>query len=77
MGAWGTGLYSDDVAHDVRYLYKELLMVGLSNEEATQKLIKDSQWLINDMYDGPVFWFVLEIGRASWTERVYLSVVCG
>ncbi len=59
MGAWGTGLYSDDVAQDVKFLYKELLMVGLSNEEATQKLIKDSQWLINDMYDGPVFWFVL------------------
>lgn len=59
MGAWGTGLYSDDIAQDVKFLYKELLMVGLSNEEATQKLIKDSQWLIKDMYDGPVFWFVL------------------
>jgi hypothetical protein len=59
VGAWGTGLYSDDVAQDVREEYKELLKVGLSNEEATQKLIKDSQWLINDMYDGPVFWFVL------------------
>lgn len=59
MGACGTGLYSDDVAQDVREEYKELLMVGLSNEEPTQKLIKDSQWLINDMNDGPVFWFVL------------------
>ncbi|MDR4968844.1 MAG: hypothetical protein RG740_04435 [Acholeplasmataceae bacterium] len=59
MGAWGTKLYQDDVAQDVRDEYKKLLKTGLSNEEATQKLINDNKWLIDDMDDGPIFWFAL------------------
>jgi hypothetical protein len=59
MGAWGPKLYQDDVGQDVRDEYKELLKTGLSNEEATQKLIKDNHYLINDMDEGPIFWFAL------------------
>jgi len=59
MGAWGPKFYQDDVAQDVRDEYKELLKIGLSNEEATQKLIKDNHHLINDMDEGPIFWCAL------------------
>ncbi|MDO9629975.1 MAG: hypothetical protein Q7I99_08755 [Acholeplasmataceae bacterium] len=59
MGAWGPKIYQDDVAQDVRDEYKELLKTGLSNEDATQKLIKDNHYLINDMDEGPIFWFAL------------------
>jgi hypothetical protein len=59
MGAWGPKLYQDDVAQDVRDEYKELLKIGLSNEEATKKLINDNKGLIDDVDDGPIFWFAL------------------
>ena len=59
MGAWGPKLYQDDVAQDVRDEYKELLKIGLSNEEATKKLINDNKGLIDDVDEGPIFWFAL------------------
>ena len=34
MGAWGTGLYQDDTAMEVRDYYQELLKKGISNEES-------------------------------------------
>lgn len=37
MGAWGTGLYANDCALDVKDTYIEFLQKQMSNEEATQK----------------------------------------
>jgi len=36
VGVWGTGLFSDDVACDVRDLYRELLEDGVEDGTATQ-----------------------------------------
>jgi hypothetical protein len=58
MGAWGPKLYQDDVAEDVRDDYKSLLKKGLSDEEATVEIIKNSG-AIGDIDDEPVFWFAL------------------
>lgn len=41
MGAWGTGLWSDDTACDVRATYREALEDGLSNEEAADKVLAE------------------------------------
>jgi hypothetical protein len=59
MGAWGPGLYQDDVAQDVKEDYVKLLKTGKTNQEATDKLIEDYQMTINDFDDAPVFWFIL------------------
>jgi hypothetical protein len=59
MGAWGTALYSDDVALDVRDLYKELLGEGYSNEIVTKSLVRICKEQIEDEEDGSVFWLAL------------------
>lgn len=59
MGAWGTGLYQDDVAEDIKAEYIELLKIGKTNQEAYDELIEDNQLIIKDLEDGPVFWFAL------------------
>ena len=40
MGTWGTGLYSNDSACDIRGDYIDKLKRGKTNDEATQELIK-------------------------------------
>lgn len=57
MGAWGTKLYDDDVASDVKNEYIDLLRQGIDNEEVTKRLIQ--KWDTEDIEDGPIFWFAL------------------
>jgi hypothetical protein len=59
VGAWGPGLYQDDVAEDVKTQYVNLIKIGKTNQEATEELIKDNQLKINDSDDAPIFWFAL------------------
>lgn len=59
MGCWGTAIFSDDVACDIRDDYKELIGDGLSNEDATSQLIEDYNATITDYEEGPVFWLAL------------------
>ncbi len=59
MGAWGTGLYQDDVAEDIKTDYINFLKEGKTNQEAYDKLIEDNQTIINDVDDGPIFWIAL------------------
>lgn len=59
MGTWGLNLYQDDVALDVKGEYKDKLHNGKTNEEALQEIIDENQETIEDMEDGPLFWFAL------------------
>jgi hypothetical protein len=59
MGAWGTAIFSDDVACDVRDVYRELLVEGHSANEATNRLLKEFAHEIKDYDDGPIFWLAL------------------
>lgn len=59
MGAWGTALYSNDTACDIRGEYVDLLRRGNTNEEVTQKLISDNQEIMGDSEEEPLFWFAL------------------
>lgn len=43
MGAWGSAIFSDDTAADLRDDWKDLLGEGLSPEEATKKLVEEYQ----------------------------------
>ena len=59
MGAWGTGLYSDDFALDVKSEFLDAINSGKPYREAFEELKKtyvDNTY--NDDPDIPVFWFV-------------------
>jgi hypothetical protein len=54
MGAWGTAIFSDDTALDVRDEWREAILDGLSAEEATARLRQSF-----DDDTEPVFWLAL------------------
>ena len=64
MGTWGTSIFEDDTAADVRADYRELLEGGLKELSATDRMIRDYAEYIEDEVDGPVFWLALAV--AQW-----------
>ena len=61
MGAWGAGLFMDDVACDVRDSYRDLLGQGMPSAEATQKFLVDFKEDSDDVDDGPIVWLALAV----------------
>jgi hypothetical protein len=48
MGAWGCGLYDNDIAMDCFGDYEDSLKNGMDKQSALQELIEN--WYINDNY---------------------------
>lgn len=59
MGAWGTALFSDDTACDVRDTYREFVGDGLTGPEATKALLREWSASLDDPDESPVFWMAL------------------
>lgn len=59
MGAWGTNLYDNDSASDIRDDYVDKLRRGKTNEEVTEELIEDNRCIFGDGEEEPLFWFAL------------------
>ena len=59
MGAWGTGLYQDDTTCDIKDEYITYLQIGMTNEEATKKVIEENDWCFEDEEEGALLWFAL------------------
>ena len=59
MGTWGTGLYSDDLASDLRADFKDLIGDGLSPEAALDQLKREHAAVLKDQDEEPVFWLAL------------------
>jgi hypothetical protein len=66
MGAWGTAVFSDDTACDVRDRYIDLMGAGLSGPEATRRLIHEWAESLDDPDEGPVFW--LALAATQWKK---------
>lgn len=49
MGAWGNGVWQDDFAVDVVYLFDQLLEAGATASEAVRRVILDPPWSWNDV----------------------------
>jgi hypothetical protein len=64
MGAWGTALFSDDTACDVRDSYMDLVGDGLTGPEATKALLLEWSASLNDPDESPVFW--LSLAATQW-----------
>ena len=72
MGAWGTGLYSNDTTSDVRDTYMNFLETQLlSNEEAYKKTFEAYKDIFNSEFsEEPLFWYALadtqwKVGRLT------------
>ena len=48
MGAWGVALLSDDIAEDIKLLYKDLLVNEYSNEDASRIVIEEYKNELDD-----------------------------
>jgi hypothetical protein len=64
MGTWGTALYSDDLAADLRADLRECFGDGLSPSAAVDKLISEYSSSLTDSDESPVFW--LAIADTGW-----------
>ena len=59
MGTWGSGIFDDDVALDVRGLFEDKIGEGASIEDATQAVLQEFDAALEDMDDGPVIYLAL------------------
>ena len=64
MGTWGTALYSDDLAADLRSDLRDLFAEGLSAEDAVARLSREYESSIRDADESCVFW--LAVADAAW-----------
>jgi hypothetical protein len=64
MGVWGTAIFSDDNAADLREDYRRLIGDGINGPEATDRLLKE--WSPEgDPALEPVFWLALAVTQWS------------
>jgi hypothetical protein len=60
MGAWGTAIFADDTAADVRDEWREAILEGKSPEEATSHVVKlFAEAIEDDPDEESVFWMAL------------------
>ena len=71
MGTWGTAVFSDDLAADIRNEWRTLIGDGLSGPEATQRLVHDYAEALSDSDERSVFWIALALTqhRAGRVEQ--------
>lgn len=59
MGTWGTGIFSNDTACDIRDTYEELLCYGHAPESAEQHVLKEFEMDINHPEKDTDAWIAL------------------
>jgi len=59
IGTWGTSIFSDDLACDLRDGYRDLVGDGLTGQQATDALLKEYRDDLADPDVAPVFWLAL------------------
>jgi hypothetical protein len=64
VGTWGTALYSDDLATDLRGDLRKAFGDGLSAAEAVDRLMAEYASSLDDNDEGPTFW--LAVADTGW-----------
>ena len=67
MGAWGTDIFSDDLACDIRRRYRNLVGDGFVGQQATEILLEEYREILDDPDAGPAFWLVF--AATKWRYR--------
>ncbi|MHB1107665.1 MAG: hypothetical protein ACYCZ2_15015 [Lutibacter sp.] len=65
MGTWGTAIFSDDLASDIKLEFRNKIGFGKNSIEATEELLKDYSEEINDYDESSVFW--LSLASTQWS----------
>ena len=73
MGTWGPGVLSNDVARDVRHIWREALIDGHDDEAATAHVLEQLGDVFDDPDDGIVAWLALAAAQMQ-TGRLQPSV---
>lgn len=61
MGAWGSGLFSDDLACDVRDAFRDAIGDGLTTFDAVERVKRGFADSLNDQDEQGVFWLALAV----------------
>jgi hypothetical protein len=61
MGAWGAGIFQNDVSEDLKSDYVKKLKLGKTDEEALNEIIEDYKDMTDDPDDEIDFWFALSL----------------
>src|SRR5688500_12932115 len=59
MGTWGTALFSDDLAADIRGEFRDLIGEGLTTDAAVKRLTTEYKSSLRDPDEESVFWLAL------------------
>lgn len=59
MGVWGTGIFDDDIACDVRAHYADGLGEGRTGPQVTQWILNEYEDLLADLGEAGVIWLAL------------------
>jgi len=61
MGIWGPGIFSNDVAADIRAEWREMIGNGTQPTEASEAILANHRDDLNDEYEAPTVWLALAI----------------
>ena len=73
MGAWGTSLYANDTACDIKDDYIDKLKRGKDNEETVEIMMKEYSDVLKNEEEAPLFWFAL--ANIQWDYGRLLPIV--
>ena len=59
MSTWGPKLYQNDLAEEIRDIYKDRLKRGKTGTQITEELLSEYKNALLDSEDAPIFWFAL------------------
>jgi hypothetical protein len=65
VGVWGTGVFSDDTAADVRGEYRAHIEDGVDGRDATDKVLEVFRESLDDRDDAPSVWLGLAATQAQ------------
>ena len=65
MGTWGTGLFSSDMARDIRDFYRERIEDGIEDAEATRLTLEKFRSYLDDPEEGPVVLVALAVTQSK------------
>jgi hypothetical protein len=81
MGVWGTAIFSDDLAADLRNDFRALIGEGMSSAQAIDRLLAEYASSLEDNEEASVFWIALaaiqwKLGRLEdRTKREALHII--
>jgi len=65
VGTWGTGLFSSDLARDIRDFYREQIEDGIEDADATRLTLEKFRSYLEDPEEGPVSLIALAVTQSK------------